>query len=36
MIGREIVGIPEDKYNLLFFADIMSDGTVSTHDSLPA
>jgi hypothetical protein len=36
MIGREIVGIPEDKYNLLFFADIMSDGTVSTHDNLPA
>lgn len=36
MIGREIGGIPEDKYNLLFFADIMSDGTVSTHDNLPA
>jgi hypothetical protein len=36
MIGREVVGIPEDKYNLLFFADIMSDGTVSTHDNLPA
>ncbi|MCE2965606.1 MAG: hypothetical protein LW855_07425, partial [Alphaproteobacteria bacterium] len=36
MIGREIKGIPDDKYNLLFFADIMSDGTVSTHDNLPA
>jgi hypothetical protein len=36
MIGREIQGVPEDKYNLLFFADIMSDGTVSTHDNLPA
>lgn len=36
MIGREIRGVPEDQYNLLFFADIMSDGTVSTHDNLPA
>ena len=36
MIGREIAGVPEDKYNLLFFADVMSDGTVSTHDNLPA
>jgi hypothetical protein len=36
MIGREIQGVPEEKYNLLFFADIMSDGTVSTHDNLPA
>jgi len=36
MIGREISCMPEDKYNLLFFADIMSDGTVSTHDNLPA
>jgi hypothetical protein len=36
MIGREIRGIPEDHYNLLFFADIMSDGTISTHDNLPA
>lgn len=36
MIGREIGGVPEDKYNLLFFADIMSDGTVATHDNLPA
>ena len=31
MIGREIVGVDEEKYALLFFADIMHDGTVSTH-----
>lgn len=36
MIGREIGGVSDDKYNLLFFADIMSDGNVSTHDNLPA
>jgi hypothetical protein len=36
MIGREIKGIAEDDYALLFFADIMNDGTVSTHDNLPA
>lgn len=36
MIGREIKDVAEDKYNLLFFADIMSDGTVSTHTNLPA
>lgn len=36
MIGREIRDLAEDKYNLLFFADIMSDGTVSTHQHLPA
>ncbi len=36
MIGREIVGVPEEKYVLLFFADIMHDGTVSTHANLPA
>ena len=36
MIGREIKGVPEEKYALLFFADIMSDGTISTHDNLPA
>jgi len=35
MIGREIRNISPDKYSLLFFADIMSDGTVSTHN-LPA
>lgn len=36
MIGREIKDVSEEKYNLLFFADIMSDGTVSTHTNLPA
>jgi len=36
MIGREITGVPEEDYALLFFADIMSDGTLSTHDNLPA
>jgi len=36
MIGREINGVAEDDYALLFFADIMSDGTTSTHNDLPA
>ncbi|TQV61726.1 MAG: hypothetical protein FNT29_10810 [Halothiobacillaceae bacterium] len=36
MIGREIKGVAEEDYALLFFADIMSDGTVSTHANLPA
>ncbi len=36
MIGREIEGVDEDDYALLFFADIMHDGTVSTHANLPA
>ncbi len=36
MIGREIKNVEEEKYALLFFADIMSDGTVPTHDNLPA
>ncbi|MFZ2726662.1 MAG: hypothetical protein WAX77_10455 [Methylococcaceae bacterium] len=36
MIGREIAGVSEEHYALLFFADIMHDGTVSTHDNLPA
>ena len=36
MIGREIDGIDEDDYSLLFFADIMHDGTISTHSNLPA
>ncbi len=36
MVGREIVGVPEDDYALLFFADIMHDGTLSTHANLPA
>ncbi len=36
MVGREIGGVSEDDYALLFFADIMHDGTVSTHANLPA
>ncbi len=36
MIGAEIKGVPAEDYALLFFADIMSDGTVSTHANLPA
>jgi hypothetical protein len=36
MIGREIIGVSEENYALLFFADIMHDGTVSTHANLPA
>ena len=36
MIGREIKGIAKEKYALLFFADIMHDGTISTHQNLPA
>jgi hypothetical protein len=35
-IGREIKGVAEDDYALLFFADIMHDGTTSTHDYLTA
>ncbi|MGL4943922.1 MAG: hypothetical protein ACRC46_12125 [Thermoguttaceae bacterium] len=36
MIGREIDGASEDDYAVLFFADVMTDGTVSTHENLPA
>lgn len=36
MVGREISGVQPDQYALLFFADIMHDGTVSTHANLPA
>jgi hypothetical protein len=36
MIGREIKGVEEYDYALLFFADVMSDGTTSTHNDLPA
>lgn len=36
MIGNEITGVAEEDYALLFFADIMHDGTVSTHANLPA
>ena len=36
MVGREISGVAAEDYALLFFADIMHDGTVSTHTNLPA
>jgi hypothetical protein len=36
MVGKEIVGVPPEKYELLFFADIMHDGTVSTVKDLTA
>ncbi len=36
MIGHEIRDVREEDYALLFFADIMNDGTVSTHANLPA
>lgn len=36
MIGAEVEGVDEEKYALLFFADIMHDGTSSTHNNLPA
>lgn len=36
MVGREINGVTAEDYTLLFFADIMHDGTVSTHANLPA
>ncbi len=35
-IGKEINGVAEEDYALLFFADIMSDGTTATHDNLTA
>lgn len=36
MIGKEMTGVKEEDYALLFFADIMNDGTVSTHKEMPA
>ncbi len=36
MIGNEINGVSKEDYALLFFADIMNDGNVSTHENLPA
>ncbi|OYY57035.1 MAG: hypothetical protein B7Y53_00450, partial [Halothiobacillus sp. 28-55-5] len=36
MIGQELSGVAVEDYALLFFADIMNDGTVSTHKELPA
>ncbi|TAE02826.1 MAG: hypothetical protein EAZ97_02190 [Bacteroidetes bacterium] len=34
--GKEIKSVSSEHYALLFFADIMHDGTVSTHQNLPA
>lgn len=36
MIGKEIAGVPTEDYALLFFADLMHDGKVSTIKDLPA
>ncbi|MEN9847667.1 MAG: hypothetical protein RL368_407, partial [Pseudomonadota bacterium] len=36
MIGKEIDGVREEDYALLFFADVMSDGEISTNQDLPA
>lgn len=36
MIGKEIVGASPENYAEFFYADIMSDGTVSTHELLAA
>ncbi len=35
MIGRELIGASEQDYNLIFFADIMSDGECSVYEGLP-
>ncbi len=36
MVGKEIAGVPKEDYALLFFADLMHDGKVSTIKDLPA
>ena len=36
MIGRELTGIDPSHYAVLFFADIMHDGKIATHENLPA
>lgn len=36
MVGKEIAGVPQEDYALLFFADLMHDGKVSTVKDLPA
>lgn len=36
MVGRELEGVPEVDYALLFFADIMHDGKKATIANLPA
>ncbi|MGP1438452.1 MAG: hypothetical protein ACTTKH_05210 [Treponema sp.] len=35
-IGKEIINAKDDDYVLLFYADVMSDGTVSTHENMAA
>ena len=36
MIGKELLGVANEDYALLFFSDIMNDGKISTHKDLPA
>ena len=36
MICKELLGVANEDYALLFFADIMNDGKISTHKDLPA
>lgn len=36
MIGKELLGVTNEDYALLFFSDIMNDGKISTHKDLPA
>ena len=36
LIGKELNGVAETDYALLFFADIMHDGKSATHENLPA
>jgi hypothetical protein len=36
LIGKEIHGVSADEYALLFFADVMNDGTVSAYQEIPA
>ena len=36
MVGRELGGVSESDYALLFYADIMHDGKHATHENLPA
>lgn len=36
MVGRELGGVSESDYALLFYADIMHDGKNATHENLPA
>lgn len=36
LIGKELEGVSDADYAVLFFADIMHDGKTATHDNLPA